>query len=123
MVEIVNPVGDRRMFGHDAGGIGHQGKFLWFVRSDLKSVSGWIAFRGTAHSSVTSIAISGQLAWASQALSSSPAGTRAVADFVRIAEFVELEQFGRQRFAAGVSLALVLVDVDFQFSGHGRRSP
>jgi hypothetical protein len=23
VVEIVDPVGDRRMFGHDAGGIGH----------------------------------------------------------------------------------------------------
>jgi hypothetical protein len=54
------------------------------------------------------------LAWASHALSSSPAGT-AVADLVRIAEFVELEQFGRQRLAAGVSLTLVLVDVYFQF--------
>jgi hypothetical protein len=37
---------------------------------------------------------------------------------VRIAELIEIEQFGRQRFAAGVTLTLVLVDVDFQFSGH-----
>jgi hypothetical protein len=37
---------------------------------------------------------------------------------VRIAEFVEIEQFRRQRLAAGVALALVLVDVDFQLSGH-----
>src|ERR1700692_4545870 len=46
----------------------------------------------------------------------------AVADFVRIAEFVEIEQFGRQRLAAGVSLALVLVDMYFQFSRHCKRS-
>src|SRR4051794_41019166 len=39
-----------------------------------------------------------------------------------IAEFVELEQFGRQRLAARMSLTLVLVDVYFQFSGHGKRS-
>jgi hypothetical protein len=32
MVEIVNPIGDGRMFGHDAGGIGHRGKILWFIR-------------------------------------------------------------------------------------------
>jgi hypothetical protein len=37
---------------------------------------------------------------------------------MRIAEFVEIEQFGRQRFAAGVSLAFVLVDVDLEFSRH-----
>jgi hypothetical protein len=37
---------------------------------------------------------------------------------MRIAEFVELEQFGRERFAARVSLTLVLVDAYFQFSGH-----
>jgi hypothetical protein len=40
---------------------------------------------------------------------------------VRIAELIEIEQFGRQRFAAGVTLTLVLVDVDFQFSGHFSR--
>jgi hypothetical protein len=50
-------------------------------------------------------------------------GHRAIADFVRVAEFVELEQFGRQRFAAGVALTLVLIDTYFQFSGHGGRSP
>ena len=43
---------------------------------------------------------------------------RTIADFVRIAELVEIEQFGRQRFAAGMSLALVLVDMYFQLSGH-----
>jgi hypothetical protein len=42
---------------------------------------------------------------------------------MRIAEFVELEQFGRKRFAARMSLTLVLVDAYFQFSGHDRRSP
>jgi hypothetical protein len=41
-----------------------------------------------------------------------------VADLVRIAETVEFEQFGRQRFAPGVTLALVLVDADPQLSGH-----
>jgi hypothetical protein len=42
----------------------------------------------------------------------------AVTDFVRIAVFVEIEQFGRQRFAAGMSLAFILVDAYFQLSGH-----
>jgi len=48
-----------------------------------------------------------------------------VADFMRIAEFVELEQFGRQRFAAGVSLTLVLIDLQPQFGGfrHSTRLP
>ena len=36
---------------------------------------------------------------------------------MRIAEFVELEQFGRERFAARVSLTLVLVDAYFSFPG------
>src|SRR5882724_6188658 len=48
-------------------------------------------------------------------------GNRAVADFVRIAEFVEFEQFRRQRLAAGMALAFVLVDTDFQL-GHCERS-
>jgi hypothetical protein len=43
---------------------------------------------------------------------------RAVADFMRIAVFVEIEQFGRQRFAAGMALTFVLVDVYFQLTGH-----
>jgi hypothetical protein len=42
---------------------------------------------------------------------------------VRVAEFVEIEQFRRQRLAAGVALTLVLVDMDFEFSGHGRHFP
>src|SRR5580704_14458922 len=41
----------------------------------------------------------------------------AVADFVRVAEFVEIEQLGRQRLAAGVSLALVLIDAHLQSRG------
>src|SRR2546429_302594 len=41
---------------------------------------------------------------------------------MRIAEFVEFEQFGRERLAARVPLALVLVDANFQFSGHDKRS-
>src|SRR5580704_15827821 len=47
----------------------------------------------------------------------------AIADFMRIAEFVEIEQFGRQRFAAGMALTLVLVDMYSQFCGHGSRFP
>jgi hypothetical protein len=45
-------------------------------------------------------------------------GDGSVADFVRIAEPVEFEQFGRQRFAPGMTLALVLVDANLQLSGH-----
>src|SRR3984893_17429516 len=52
-------------------------------------------------------------------------GHGTVADFVRIAEFVEFEQFGRQRFAAGVALALLLVDAHPQFGGfrHSSKLP
>src|SRR5882757_2426836 len=46
-----------------------------------------------------------------------PRGHRAVADLMRIAELVEVEQFRRQRFAAGMSLALVLIDAQFQVGG------
>ena len=46
-----------------------------------------------------------------------PGGHGAVADFMGIAEFVEFEQFGRQRFAPRMSLTLVLIDVYFQVSG------
>jgi hypothetical protein len=42
---------------------------------------------------------------------------------VGIAEFVEIEQLGRQRFAAGVSLTLVLIDMYFEFSGHSTKLP
>src|SRR5437762_1533547 len=42
----------------------------------------------------------------------------AVADLVRIAELVELEQFRGQRFAAGVALTLLGVDPNFQLSRH-----
>src|SRR5260370_37666192 len=45
----------------------------------------------------------------------------AVAALMRVAQFVEIEQFRRQRLAARVSLTLVLVDADFQLSRHGRR--
>jgi len=41
-----------------------------------------------------------------------------VADFVRVAELVEIEQFGGQLFAARVALTFVLVDADFQLSSH-----
>src|SRR6202000_329564 len=47
---------------------------------------------------------------------------RAVADFMRIAEFVEVEQFGRQRLAARMALAFILVDANPELSGHGERS-
>src|SRR3954469_11050400 len=36
-------------------------------------------------------------------------GHGAVADLVRVAVFVQFEQFGRQRFAAGMALALFLI--------------
>jgi hypothetical protein len=49
---------------------------------------------------------------------------------MRIAIVVELEQFGRQRLAAGMPLALVLVDANLQLSHEllpfiscGRRHP
>jgi hypothetical protein len=42
-----------------------------------------------------------------------------VTDFVGVAEFIEFEQFRRQRFAARLALAFVLVDADFQLSRHG----
>src|SRR5579872_1767670 len=48
---------------------------------------------------------------------------RAVADFMRIAERVELEQFRRERFAAGVPLAFVLIDANSQLSRHSDSSP
>ena len=38
-----------------------------------------------------------------------------------VAVFVELEQLGRQRLAAGMALALVLIDADFQLSCYGNR--
>jgi hypothetical protein len=40
-----------------------------------------------------------------------------------IAVFIEVEQFGRQRFAAGVSLTFVGVDVHSQLSRHSDISP
>jgi hypothetical protein len=40
-----------------------------------------------------------------------------------VAVLVEVEQLRRKRFAAGVSLTLVLVDAYFQFSGHGESFP
>src|SRR3954447_9566634 len=45
-------------------------------------------------------------------------GHGAVADFVRVAIFVEFEQLGRQRFAAGVALTLLLIDAYLECSGH-----
>jgi AcrR family transcriptional regulator len=52
-------------------------------------------------------------------------GNQTVADFMRVAEFVEIDQFGRQRFAAGVALALVLVDMQPQSGGfrHQNQTP
>ena len=38
-----------------------------------------------------------------------PGRNGTIADLVRVAEFVELEQFGRQRIAACVSLTLVSI--------------
>jgi len=42
---------------------------------------------------------------------------------VGVAEFVEIEKFRRQRFAARVSLTFVLIDANLQLSGHGGISP
>src|SRR5207244_6918959 len=67
VVEIADPIDHRRMFGHHAGGIGHRGRSSCSVGAELDS--------GKNYSSVTSIAISGQLVCASHALSSRPAGT------------------------------------------------
>ena len=39
----------------------------------------------------------------------------AVADFVRVAEFIEIEQFRRQSLAAGVALTLLLIDAYREF--------
>jgi hypothetical protein len=44
---------------------------------------------------------------------------RAVAGFVRVAKFVELEKFRRECFAARVALAFVGIDVNPQSLGHG----
>ena len=65
-----------------------------------------------------SIAISGQLDLRETSLVLQACGHRAVADFVRVAELVELEQFRRQRFAARVALTFVGIDADFQLSSH-----
>src|SRR5258708_31845760 len=73
VVEIVNPIGDRRMIGQNADGIGH--RHFPLLCSLGPSRARHELFRGHDHSSVTTIAISGQLAWASHALSSSPLGT------------------------------------------------
>src|SRR5262249_39980283 len=45
---------------------------------------------------------------------------RTITGFMGIAVFVEFEQFGRKRLAAGVALALLLIDVDSQLSCHGK---
>ena len=45
-------------------------------------------------------------------------GNGAVADLVRAPESVEFEQFRRKRFAAGVPLTFVLVDVNSQLARH-----
>jgi hypothetical protein len=46
----------------------------------------------------------------------------AIADLMRVAERIELEQFGSKRFAAGVPLAFVLIDANSQFSRHSDSS-
>jgi hypothetical protein len=48
-----------------------------------------------------------------------------IADFVRVAEFIEIEQFRRQRFAAGMALTLLLVDMQPQLGGfrHSTKLP
>src|SRR5262249_49021734 len=46
----------------------------------------------------------------------------AVAALVRVAEFVQIEQFRRQRFAARVTLTFLRVDAYLQLPGHQQRS-
>jgi hypothetical protein len=50
-------------------------------------------------------------------------GHGTVAGFMCIAEFVEIEQFGRQRLAPRMTLTFVLVDAYLQLSGHCKRLP
>jgi hypothetical protein len=47
---------------------------------------------------------------------------RAVADFMRIAECIELEQFWSERMAAGMPLAFVLIDANSQPRWHSDSS-
>jgi predicted transcriptional regulator len=57
------------------------------------------------------MASSGQPAAASRTLASKIRRHSAIADLVGIAESIELEQFGRDGDAAGMSLAALAVDV------------
>jgi len=131
----VNPIGDGRVIGHRgggighrAGGIGHQDKFLCFIRFIYDGAK--IGQQASNRQRARNGSLFGDfnrdfrtIGFGKPRLVLKPFGHGAVPDFMRIAEFVEFEQFRRQRFAAGVSLTLVLVDVYFQFSGHGKRSP
>jgi hypothetical protein len=47
-----------------------------------------------------------------------PRRNSTIADLMRIAELIEFEQLACQRLAAGVSLASILVDMNFELSGH-----
>jgi hypothetical protein len=113
MVEIVNPIGD-------GGMIGHQGNFLllWSLKFIL-AAQVVDSLQGEAGSLFDHLDCDFRTVGLGEpCLIFKPLGNGAVADFVRMAEFVELEQFRRQRLAAGMSLALFLIDMYFQFSGH-----
>jgi hypothetical protein len=105
--------------------IEHQGNFLWIIAGFYAcGMNWWICPRGKAGSVFDNFDCDFRaIGLGEPRFVLEPGGHRAIADFVRVAEFVELEQLGRQRFATGVALTLVLVDVYSQFSGHRRRSP
>jgi hypothetical protein len=113
MVEIVNPIGDRRMFGHDAGGIGHRAISSGLVGSDLNGPNLFQVKLFFGHGNRDFRAVG--LRKPRLVLQSRRDG--AIADFMRIAEFIEIEQFGRQRLAAGMALTFVLVDTQPQLGG------
>jgi len=74
---------------------------------------GLSVFRGRVPSSITSIAISGQLDLASQSLALDARWYRAVAALMCVSEFIEIEQFRRPRLAARVTLTFLMVDAYF----------
>src|SRR6266702_3214312 len=76
VIEIMHPIGDRGMFGHHAAGIGHLANSFCLIRSNQMERPDFnTGLFPSPYSSCTSIAISGQLVWASHALSSWPEGT------------------------------------------------
>ena len=110
VVEIVDPIGD-------GGVIGHQGNFLLLSLDSFAPLKiRWVRLGTSVFGNFNRHFRAVGLRKPRLVLKS--VRNSAVSDFVRITEFVEIEQFRSQRFAAGVSLTLVLVDVYFQLSGH-----